>query len=89
MSADAANAPLRPHAMGQPLARIEGQAKVTGTARYAWEHDLSDPLYAYPLQAKVARGRVVSIDTEAAGALEGVVAVITHENAAKLRSGKD
>ena len=88
MSAGAANAPLRPQAIGQPLARIEGHAKVTGAARYAWEHDLPDPLYAYPVQAKIARGRVVSVDAKAAGALEGVEAVITHENAAKLRSGK-
>jgi xanthine dehydrogenase YagR molybdenum-binding subunit len=89
MSADTANAPLRPQVIGQPLARIEGHAKVTGAARYAWEHDLSDPLYAYPLQADIARGRVASLDTEAALALEGVVAVITHDNAVKLQSDKD
>jgi xanthine dehydrogenase YagR molybdenum-binding subunit len=89
MSANAANAPLRPQAIGQPLPRIKGRAKVTGAARYAWEHDLSDPLYAYPLQAAVARGRIISIEADAASALEGVVAVITHDNATELQSDKD
>jgi len=33
MSADASNAPLRTRSIGQPLARLEGRAKVTGAAR--------------------------------------------------------
>lgn len=89
MNADAANAPLRTRAIGQPLARIEGHAKVTGAACYAWEHDFSDPLYACPLQATIARGRVVSIDAEAARALEGVLAIITADSAPKLQSDEN
>jgi xanthine dehydrogenase YagR molybdenum-binding subunit len=89
MSADAANAPLRPQAIGKPLARLEGRAKVTGTAHYAWEHDLADALYAYPVQATIARGRVVAMDTGAARTLDGVVAVVTHENAAKIQSNEN
>jgi len=89
MSADAPNAPLRTRSIGQPLARLEGRAKVTGAARYAWEHDLEHPLNVYPVQATIARGSVASMNVEAARALAGVVAVITHENAAKIRSDED
>lgn len=81
-----ANAPLHVHAIGQPLVRLDGRAKVTGTARYAWEHDFADPLYVYPVQAEIARGRVASLETEAARAVPGVVAVMTHENAYRLHS---
>ncbi len=87
--ANAANAPLRTRAIGQPLARIDGRAKVTGSATYAYEHDLRGALYACPLQATISRGRVVSLDTNAARAVGGVVAVITHENAPRLESDED
>ena len=50
------SAMLEPRAIGMPLARLDGEAKVTGTAPYAFEHPLRDPLYAYPLQAAIARG---------------------------------
>ena len=89
MSADAPNAPLRTRSIGQPLARLEGRAKVTGAARYAWEHELADPLYVCPVQATIARGSVASMDIEAARALAGVVAIVTHENAAKIRSDEN
>jgi xanthine dehydrogenase YagR molybdenum-binding subunit len=89
MSADAPNAPLRTRSIGQPLARLEGRAKVTGAARYAWEHDLENPLYVFPVQATIACGSIASMDVEAARALPGVVAVITAENAAKIRSDEN
>jgi len=89
MSASLANEPLEIRAIGLPLERIEGRAKVTGTAPYAYEHPLADPLYLHPVQATIARGRIAAIDTGAAKALQGVVAVITHENASRLASGEN
>jgi xanthine dehydrogenase YagR molybdenum-binding subunit len=80
---------LEPRAIGQPLERLDGRAKITGTAPYAFEHPVADPLYLHPVQATVARGRVTAIDIAAARALEGVVAVITHENAPRLASQED
>jgi xanthine dehydrogenase YagR molybdenum-binding subunit len=87
MSASLANEPLEIRAIGLPLERIEGRAKVTGTAPYAYEHALADPLYLHPVQATIAYGRITVIDTGAAKALHGVVAVITHEDAPRLASG--
>ena len=69
---------LRTQAIGLALPRIEGAAKVLGTATYAYEQPLSNPAYACPVEATIAEGRVVSIDTAAAEALEGVLAVLTH-----------
>ncbi|MGI5218823.1 xanthine dehydrogenase family protein molybdopterin-binding subunit [Nocardia sp. CA-290969] len=63
--------------MGTPLTRLDGHAKVTGTAPYAVEHPVPDPLYLHPVQSTVARGRVRAMDTEAARQLPGVVAVLT------------
>jgi xanthine dehydrogenase YagR molybdenum-binding subunit len=73
-------------AIGEPLDRIDGPKKVTGTAPYAYEHQLEGVTYAFPIQSTIARGRIVSIDASAAEALPGVVAVISHMNAPRLAS---
>jgi xanthine dehydrogenase YagR molybdenum-binding subunit len=89
MSTLLANAPLEIRAIGLPLERIEGRAKVTGTAPYAYEQTVAHPLYLHPVQATIARGKIAAIDCTAAKALHGVVAVITHENAPRLASDED
>ena len=80
---------LTPVAMGTSVPRLEGPQKVAGTARYAFEHPVAAPLYLHPVQSTIARGRVTAIDTSAAEALDGVVAVLTHENAARLADSSD
>jgi xanthine dehydrogenase YagR molybdenum-binding subunit len=76
-------------AVGTPLQRLDGPAKVTGTAPYAWEQPVEKPLYAHPLQATIVRGRIVSVDVEAAAAVDGVAAVLTPRNAARLTDVED
>jgi xanthine dehydrogenase YagR molybdenum-binding subunit len=80
---------LRADAVGLPLTRSEGPAKVTGSAPYAYEHPTRDPLYLHAVQATIARGRVRSLDAAAAQAVPGVVAVLTHANAARLADRED
>lgn len=77
------------HAIGQPLQRLDGRAKVTGTAPYAYEHKLERAIWLYPVQAAIARGRITAIDTRAADAVEGVIAVLSHLNAPRLASDED
>lgn len=77
---------LQTAAVGAPLARLDGVAKVTGTARYAFEHELDQPAYMHPVQSTIARGTISSIDASAAEALDGVLVVLTHENAPRLAS---
>jgi xanthine dehydrogenase YagR molybdenum-binding subunit len=83
------NDPLQPRSIGTPLARLDGHAKVTGTAPYAVDHPVAAPLHLHALQSTIARGRVAAIDTTAAQALHGVIAVLTHANAPRLASDQD
>ena len=76
-------------AIGAPLARIEAHEKVTGSALYAYEYRPDDVAYAWIVGAEIARGRVASVDAEAALAAPGVVAVLHHENAPALEEPKD
>ncbi|QGK71584.1 molybdopterin-dependent oxidoreductase [Allosaccharopolyspora coralli] len=75
---------VTPRAMGTDHERLDGRAKVTGTAPYACEYPTEDTVHLHPVQAAVARGRITSIDTAAAEALDGVHAVLTHLNAPPL-----
>jgi xanthine dehydrogenase YagR molybdenum-binding subunit len=56
--------------------RVEGRDKVTGTARYAFEHPVADAVYAYPLQAPIANGQIGALDAAEALAMPGVIAVL-------------
>ena len=71
----------RTDAIGLPLDRLEGPEKVRGQVTYAYEWQLDDPAYLYPLQAEIAAGRVTAIDASAALAEPGVLAVLTRDNA--------
>ncbi len=55
-------APAVPGAIGLPLARIEAREKVTGQARYAYEHSPENVGYCVPVQATVASGEVRSVE---------------------------
>ncbi|ONI84453.1 xanthine dehydrogenase [Actinosynnema sp. ALI-1.44] len=70
--------------IGIPVERMDGRAKVTGTAPYAYEHQVADPLYLHLIQSTIARGQVTAIDVAAAEALPGVAAVLTHHTAPRL-----
>ncbi|WP_033223339.1 xanthine dehydrogenase family protein molybdopterin-binding subunit, partial [Kitasatospora phosalacinea] len=78
-----------PTAIGLDLPRRDGAAKVRGTAVYAYETPVENPAYAHPVQATVARGRVTALDTAAAEALDGVLAVLTPATAERLASTED
>lgn len=77
------------HAIGVPLDRLDGPAKVRGVATYAFEWQLENVAYLYPLQATIAAGRIITIDAAAASAEPGVLAVLTHENAPRVASDDD
>ncbi len=75
--------------IGATLPRRDGPAKLAGAAPYAWEHRVENPAYVHPVQATVVRGRVTGFDLTAAAALDGVVAILTHENAPRLATSDD
>jgi xanthine dehydrogenase YagR molybdenum-binding subunit len=75
---------MRAQAMGTSVPRQDGPDKVRGTATYAYEQQVERPTYLHAVQSSVPRGRITDLDTSAAEALPGVVAVLTHRNAPKL-----
>ncbi|MGW2725339.1 xanthine dehydrogenase family protein molybdopterin-binding subunit [Streptomyces sp. NPDC001492] len=76
-------------ALGAPAGRREGREKVTGNARYAAEYPVPGRVHAWPVPAAVARGRVTGVDTSAALALPGVLAVLTPGDAPRLGETDD
>ncbi|KUH35748.1 MULTISPECIES: xanthine dehydrogenase family protein molybdopterin-binding subunit [Streptomyces] len=78
-----------PHTLGAPAERIEGRDKVTGAARYAAEHTPPGCLHAWPVAAGIACGRVTAVDTAAALALPGAVAVLTPFDAPRFAAPPD
>lgn len=75
--------------LGAPAERREGPQKVTGAARYAAEHTPEGCAYAWPVPATVARGTVTGVDDTAARDLPGVIEVLTHLNAPRLKKPDD
>ncbi|MFL4977378.1 MAG: xanthine dehydrogenase family protein molybdopterin-binding subunit [Xanthobacteraceae bacterium] len=70
--------------IGQPVSRVDGRQKVTGSARYAAEFDQSGQGYGVIVRSTIANGRIASIDSAAVERAPGVVAVLTHRNAPRL-----
>ena len=62
--------------VGQPVDRIDGLLKTTGTAPYAYErHDVvSNPANGYIVGSAIAKGRIRSIDGAEARKAPGVIA---------------
>ena len=75
--------------VGQPIDRIDGPLKTTGTAPYAMDrHDVvPNQAHGYILGSSIPTGRIVSMDLAAAKAAPGVLAIVTAENAGKLNKG--
>jgi CO/xanthine dehydrogenase Mo-binding subunit len=70
--------------VGRDLPRLEVRAKVTGRAEYTHNLRLPGMLYGKVFRATVPHGRIRSIDTAAARAIEGVHRVVTGEDIRKL-----
>jgi xanthine dehydrogenase YagR molybdenum-binding subunit len=73
-------------ALGRPLARLDGPLKVAGAARFTAEVALANMAYATLVCSTIAKGRIKRIDALEAERAPGVLAVITHENAPKMKA---
>ncbi|MEV4052820.1 xanthine dehydrogenase family protein molybdopterin-binding subunit [Amycolatopsis sp. NPDC049688] len=71
--------------VGKPIDRADGTAKTTGAARFSAEYPLPDLAHAALVHSTISRGRITAIGTEAAAAVPGVVAVLTHLNAPPVK----
>lgn len=67
-------------AIGKSVIRTDAQAKVTGRAEYTEDMQRAGMLAAKYFRAEISHGRVISIDTSKAEAIEGVEAVFTFKD---------
>jgi xanthine dehydrogenase YagR molybdenum-binding subunit len=71
--------------VGKPLSRVDGPLKVQGKARFAAEFASEGLTYAAVVFSTLAKGRIEMLDTAAAEAAPGVILVMTHRNAPRLK----
>jgi xanthine dehydrogenase YagR molybdenum-binding subunit len=72
-------------ARGDALPRIDGHAKVTGAARYAAEHVADGMTFGVVVNATIPRGRIAALHLEAARAVPGVLAILSHQDRPRMR----
>src|SRR6266487_3129711 len=72
--------------IGRKTPRVDGPLKVSGMAQYASDFHFPGMLYAVPVEATIANGRVVKLDTAAAEKMLGVRAIFHRANIGKIFS---
>src|SRR5437762_11295135 len=70
--------------VGRDTPRIDGPRKVSGLARYTSDFHFPGTLYAVPVEATIANGKVVKLDTAAAEKMPGVRAIFHRQNLGKI-----
>jgi xanthine dehydrogenase YagR molybdenum-binding subunit len=78
------NPATRTGGIGARVTRVDGPAKVTGTAEYPSDVTVKRPLYAYFHTSSIALGRIETLDEQEARALPGVVDILTWRNTAGM-----
>ena len=76
--------------IGKPVDRIDGVLKTSGLAPYAFEqHDVvANQAYGYIVAASIAKGKILAYHLDDAKAAEGVLAIVTAQNAGTIKVGK-
>jgi xanthine dehydrogenase YagR molybdenum-binding subunit len=70
--------------IGRKTPRVDGPLKVSGLAMYASDFHFPGMLYAVPVEATIASGRVAKLDTAAAEKMPGVRAIFHRDNIGKI-----
>src|SRR6266852_6089204 len=70
--------------VGRDTPRVDGPRKVSGLAQYTSDFRFSGMLYAAPVEATIANGRLLKLDTAAAEKMSGVRAIFHRENIGKI-----
>jgi xanthine dehydrogenase YagR molybdenum-binding subunit len=70
--------------IGQNTPRVDGAQKVTGSAQYTSDFHFPGMLYAVPVEATIANGRVLQLDMAAAEKMPGVRAILHRGNIGKI-----
>jgi len=70
--------------IGRDTPRVDGPLKVSGTAQYTSDFNFAGQLYAVPVEATIANGQVIKIDTAVAEKMPGVRAIFHRANIGKI-----
>jgi xanthine dehydrogenase YagR molybdenum-binding subunit len=70
--------------IGSSVDRIDGPLKTSGTAMYCSDYNFPGMVYAVPVCATIASGRIRSLDASKAKAMPGVLLVLEHGNIAPI-----
>jgi xanthine dehydrogenase YagR molybdenum-binding subunit len=70
--------------IGRATPRVDGPLKVSGKAQYCSDFHFPGQLYAVPVEATIASGRVVQLDTAGAEKMPGVRAIFHRGNIGKI-----
>jgi xanthine dehydrogenase YagR molybdenum-binding subunit len=70
--------------IGRDTLRIDGPRKVTGLAQYTSDFNFPGMLYAVPVEATIANGKLLTLDTSAAEKMTGVRAVFHRGNIGRI-----
>jgi xanthine dehydrogenase YagR molybdenum-binding subunit len=70
--------------IGRDTPRVDGPLKVTGLAQYTSDFHFPGMLYAVPVEATIANGRIETLDTAAAEKMPGVRTILHRGNIGKL-----
>jgi len=72
--------------LGRSLNRVDGPLKVSGAARFTAEFALEDMAHAVLVCSRIANGRIAAIELRGADTAPGVIGVMTHHNAPRLKT---
>src|SRR6266404_272767 len=73
-----------PSPIGRDTLRIDGPRKVTGLAQYTSDFSFPAMLYAVPVEATIANGKLLTLDTSAAEKMSGVRVVFHRGNIGRI-----
>ena len=79
---------MKTDVIGKPIDRKDGRLKVTGAAKYAAEFGVNNVAYAFPVRSTIGNGTITAIDSSEAETAGGVLQILTHENAPRLKTLK-
>jgi xanthine dehydrogenase YagR molybdenum-binding subunit len=76
--------PSATSSIGRDTQRIDGPRKVTGLAQYTSDFSFQGMLYAVPVEATIANGKLLRLDTSVSERMPGVRAIFHRGNIGKI-----
>jgi xanthine dehydrogenase YagR molybdenum-binding subunit len=71
--------------IGKPIDRLDGAAKAKGQLLYTADQHIANVAHAVLVSSTIARGRIVEIDSAEAEKAPGVLKIVTHQNAPRMK----